>query len=102
MVKSIRIITLLALALSAFASIGEAFTVTISKNDVSRLVRHSIKRHNSIVCHASTMVDEQIDEKELVGKLRSSKVTNVNNELVALGDIMGADKSVVVFLRHLG
>ena len=56
-----------------------------------------------LVRHASTIIVEpQVDEKELIGKLRSSTVTNVNNELVSLGDIMGSEKSVVVFLRHLG
>jgi hypothetical protein len=70
--------------------------------------RYANLMHTSqnMVRSASTVNDDvkdvQLDGKELINKLRSSKVTNVDDELVSLGDIMGMEKSVVVFLRHLG
>jgi hypothetical protein len=106
MVLSIRSIAIRAAVVFTFAIPSEGF-ISVPKNIVSRLDHHSIVPptgipFNYVVSHASTAVDEQIDEKELLGKLRSSMVTNINNELVSLGDIIGSDKSVVVFLRHLG
>jgi hypothetical protein len=57
------------------------------------------------VCHASIIdvnENEVINGKELIDKLRLSKVTSINNEVISLGDVMGTEKAVVVFLRHLG
>ena len=101
-----RCIAILSAVVLTFAVHSEGF-IAVSKNYVAGLVSQRIKRSNdapfhSVVRYASSDVDELIDEKELVGKLRSSTVTNINNELVSLGDIMGSEKSVVVFLRHLG
>ena len=101
MLLSILFVTVLTLA-----NCTEGF-IAVSKSDVSRLVSPRDKQSSIIsfdfaVRHASTAVDDVVDEAELVGKLRSSTVTNINNELVSLGDIMGSEKSVVVFLRHLG
>ena len=110
MLLSIRCIGVLATSMLIFAIVSEAF-IGVPKYYVSRIENQRIMRSigipfginsNYVARHASTVVDEQIDEKELVGKLRSSMVTNVNNELVSLGDIMGSEKSVVIFLRHLG
>ena len=95
-----------AVAVLTFADLGEGF-ISGSKHRTSRLefqrIVHPISKSlHSLVSHASTVINDQVDEKELVGKLRSSMVTNINDELVSLGDAMGSEKSVVVFLRHLG
>ena len=34
--------------------------------------------------------------------LRSAVLTNVDGDKIKLGDVMGSDTSVVIFLRHLG
>lgn len=108
MLWSTRSIAVVAAAVLAFTDPSEGF-VSTATNHASRLetqrIMHPINipvSYKSIVFHASTVADEEVDEKELVVKLRSSTVTNVNDELVSLGDIMGSEKSVVVFLRHLG
>ena len=108
MLWSIRSITIAVGTVFALADLSEGFvTPSTNRNHVSRLeflrIIHPIGiSYKSVTCHASTVADEQVDEKELVVKLRSSKVTNINDEIVSLGDVMGSEKSVVVFLRHLG
>ena len=108
MLLSMRTIAVLTSAAIASVAFSEGF-ISVSKHHVSILNGQRIMRSigapidDVLVRHASTIIVEpQVDEKELIGKLRSSTVTNVNNELVPLGDIMGSEKSVVVFLRHLG
>ncbi len=93
---SIRSIAAVAavMAVTTFVDVSEGFTA--SRFTSSRCP------WNGVVCRASIVADDKIDEKELVSKLRSSMVTNVNNELVSLGNVMGSEKAVVVFLRHLG
>ena len=108
MLWSTRSIAVVAAAVLAFADPSEGFVSTAtnyaSRSKTQRII-HPITipvTYKSVVRHASTIADEEVDEKELVAKLRSSTVTNVNDELVSLGNVMGSEKSVVVFLRHLG
>ena len=82
---------MLVVATTTFVDVSEGFTAS-----------QSTRSWKGVGCRASIVADDKIDEKELVSKLRSSMVTNVNNELVSLGNVMGSEKSVVVFLRHLG
>jgi len=46
------------------------------------------------------ITSEKSSEKSAI--LRSTVLSNVQGETILLGDTMGPDKSVVVFLRHLG
>jgi len=41
-------------------------------------------------------------QKGSASLLRSSVLTNVDGDYVSLGSLMGNEKSVVVFLRHMG
>lgn len=46
------------------------------------------------------ITSEKSSEKSAI--LRSTVLSNVQGKTILLGDTMGPDKSVVVFLRHLG
>jgi hypothetical protein len=45
---------------------------------------------------------DRLIKRELGSVLRSTKVTNSLGQVVSLGDCMGPQSSVVIFLRHMG
>jgi hypothetical protein len=44
----------------------------------------------------------EIPESVTAASLRSAQLTNIDGELINLGDRMGKGTSIVIFLRHLG
>lgn len=76
----------------------------IGKSDSFRLSPSS--RHSrSVVCHASKMNAETakpLTRDVTADLLRSLTLFDQNGDKKELGSLMGADKSVVIFLRHLG
>jgi hypothetical protein len=72
---------------------------------------HALARAKSQSTNRMTMIEglssDDFDsdrwiKRELGSVLRSTKVTNSLGQVVSLGDCMGPQSSVVIFLRHMG
>ncbi len=108
--------------LAAAATSAAAFTV--HQNPTQQLLSSStllLKQQSTtskFALHASTTKEEEATacevsedavpladlskQKGSASLLRSSVLTDVNGDFVSLGGMMGNQKSVVVFLRHMG
>jgi hypothetical protein len=76
----------------------------VSKSDSFRLLP-TAGHSRSVICRATQTAAETakpLTRDVTSDMLRSLKLFDQNGDKRELGSLMGADKSVVVFLRHLG
>mmetsp|Transcript_18443 Transcript_18443/g.27865 ORF Transcript_18443/g.27865 Transcript_18443/m.27865 type:complete len:110 (+) Transcript_18443:191-520(+) len=102
-----RILSMTTALLACHRSIGFSTAATrtcfvghyIRSNPIS-VVRMS-SSSSSDVCEGRPESDSLLKVKGAGNLFRSVRVRNTQGELVQLGDQMGTDASVVIFLRHL-
>lgn len=84
-----------AIALGTFSSMlgANAFVPSTSRT------RFAGSRDGSSYLKAASDVENAAPSADV---LRNAGLTNASDEIIRLGDYMGKDKSIVVFLRHLG
>ena len=90
----------LAAGLVALASSADAFQAPhVSRSAKSSLVSSRFMSSSvEAPCATPDIIPPQVTAKAL----RSALLTNADGNLVKLGQEMGNDVSIVVFLRHLG
>ena len=80
------------------------FATLVGTSDSFRFSQ-STKHARSLVCRATETAAEAVKPltRDVTADfLRSLRLFDQNGDKKELGSLMGADKSVVVFLRHLG
>jgi len=81
----------------------------LNRKDASRTPYNQNSKHRFL---SMNMSDEEVQKTSLengntqikipASKLRSAQITNVDGEIVSLGEKIGTGTSIVVFLRHMG
>lgn len=68
----------------------------------NRMLSTNLSESKSSVCDVSDInIPDLVSTKGSASILRESVLKNVNGDNIRLGDCMGKDTSIIVFLRHL-